>query len=362
MMFPALLSLALHEWPHPFNASTQCVSPGTCTPPSTKFSRVMVGPTPGQQWNTAGGFCGAFSVQHAALAKGAWVSQDLVRKANRDQPGSHHMHGDTTVGWEVMPSNVAYTAKHLKLSFDEWDYTQPSPQAPAFKKWLKKNLVAGNAIAWFPLCKGDGHECYEGSCPNGGAVDHVEPMWGIYSNHELNDTTVYDDDWIVHASDQDQLPYYRTLASLDDTTAMEGNCANAQPGFGRNEMYPCFDTSVTYGLAVTGLAVSGTTVPTAITTSGSSSEPNVRRFQRASTLHATVHVSELTVGSSYTTYRFDSTDALPSEPPFAPTAAHSWTFRAAASTYSFADENSFSSDSSVYYVTVPGSSAAGVGA
>ena len=26
-----------------------------------------------------------------------WVSQDLVRKANRDQPGPHNMHGDTTV-------------------------------------------------------------------------------------------------------------------------------------------------------------------------------------------------------------------------------------------------------------------------
>jgi hypothetical protein len=48
----------------------------------------------------------------------------------------------------------------------------------------------------------------------------------------------------VHTSDQDYEPYYRTLASLDDTSAMEGNCLHAQPGFGRNEMYPCFDSHV----------------------------------------------------------------------------------------------------------------------
>jgi hypothetical protein len=32
-----------------------------------------------------------------------------------------------------MPSNVKYTADHLKLASDEFDYTQPSPQAAACK-------------------------------------------------------------------------------------------------------------------------------------------------------------------------------------------------------------------------------------
>ena len=84
----------------------------------------------------------------------------------------------STVGFEVMPSNVAYTANALKLSFREWDSSQPSPQAPAYKKWLKANLVQGYPIVWFPICKGDSHECYPESCPNGGSCDHVEPMLG----------------------------------------------------------------------------------------------------------------------------------------------------------------------------------------
>ena len=117
-------------------------------------------------------------------AFGAWISQDLVRKANKDQTGiPQHMHGDTTVGWEVVPINVAYTAKqlklvlfsihiacvcsqHLALRFHphpwcsvlilrwrvyfvlipaqvayEWDYSQATPQAPAYKVWMKKHLA-----------------------------------------------------------------------------------------------------------------------------------------------------------------------------------------------------------------------------
>jgi hypothetical protein len=37
------------------------------------------------------------------------------------------------------------------------------------------------------------------------------------------------------------------MVTLEDSTAMGGNCAAAQPGFGKNEMYPCIDKSVTYG-------------------------------------------------------------------------------------------------------------------
>ena len=210
-------------------------------------------------------------MQHGALAFGAWVSQDLVRKANRDQDIPHNMHGDSVVGYEVMPSNVVYTATKLRLQFSEWDSSQPSPQAAAYKMWLKMHLSAGHPIVWFPICKGDDHVCYPLSCPNGGSCDHVEPMYGVFSNHPLTDMTVYDDDWILHASDQDYEPYYRPINSLDDTIAMNGNCKNAGAGFGKNEMYPCFDSSVTYGLAVTGLAVTGS-LPVSLTTEGAVSE------------------------------------------------------------------------------------------
>ena len=61
---------ALHEWPANLTAQKGCVYPGKCTPPSTTYSKVINGPVPGQQWNINGGFCGAFSTQHGALAVG----------------------------------------------------------------------------------------------------------------------------------------------------------------------------------------------------------------------------------------------------------------------------------------------------
>lgn len=192
--------------------SSSCVEPGICTPPRTKFSTVALGPSPSLQWDISGGFCGAFSTQQSALSAGAYISQDLVRKANIDQPGAHHMHGNSDpeacssdplgCGWEVMPSNVKYTADHLRLTSDEWDYTQPSPQAAAWKKWAKSHLVKQHPIAFFPMCKGDSHSPYPGSCPNGGHVDHVECMYGIFSEHPLDDPTVYPTDVILHTADQ----------------------------------------------------------------------------------------------------------------------------------------------------------------
>jgi hypothetical protein len=340
---------------HASNASAAagCVAPGTCTPPKTLYSRVIAGPQPGQQWNIAGGFCGAFSVQHAALAQGAWISQDLVRKANRDQTGiAHNMHGDRTVGFEVMPINVAYTASKLRLNFDEWDSAQPAPQAPAFKRWLKKHLAAGHAIAWFPICKGDSHECYPGSCPNGGSCDHVEPMYGIFSNHPLTDPNVYDDDVILHASDQDLEPYYRPLNSLDDTVAMTGNCAKAGSGFGKNEMYPCFDSSVTYGLAVLGLNVSGALLPVSLSTPGAVSEPDVRVGAAPVPLKGTVTVAGLRTGDKGVLYRFNATNPanVPTGPPFAAAAEYSTPFTATGAEWTFVDPVPFISSGATYYI------------
>ena len=320
--------------------------------PPTNLTSTAPPPARRRQWNIAGGFCGAFSLQHAALAFGVWVSQDLVRKANRDQPGPHHMHGDTTVGFEVMPSNVAYTAAHLRLNYVEWDSSQPSPQAPAYKKWLKRNLAGGNTVVWFPICKGDPHQCYPDSCPNGGSCDHVEPMYGLYSNHPLTDEEVYDDDWILHASDQDLEPYYRPLNSLDDSLGMTGNCKNAGAGFGKNEMYPCFDQQVTYGLAVTGLNVSGSTFPVSLSTPGSISEPDVRMGQAPSNLKGTVTVTGLTAGSRYILYRYGSTAALPAGPNFDTGYDAKTPFTAAAGSFTYEDPKTFASNTAVYYVAV----------
>lgn len=337
----------LHQWRNVnTSAAGRCVPPGQCVPPKTQYHLQITGPKPGQQWNINGGFCGAWSTQQCGLSIGAWISQDLVRKSNKDQQGIElNMHGSRTEGYEVMPINVEYTAEHLKYKHEQWDYNQRAPQATAFKKWLKSHLVQGQCIVWFPICKGDGHDCYQGSCPNGGQCDHVEPMFGIWSNHPLSDATVYDDDWIVHASDQDYEPYFRPMKTLEDDLNMRGNCLHAGSGFGKNEMYPCFDEKVTYGLAVTGLNVKGT-LPVALEVD-ITEEPNVRSGARPKQVHGKVTVSGLTTGGSYTIYRYNSTSSLPAGPPFKG-AVHG--FKATGSSYSYSDPSTFASNTAVYYL------------
>ena len=179
-----------------------------------------------------------------------------------------------------------------------WDYaTQPKPQAKAFKSWLKKHLVQGAPVMWAPMEKGAyPHQPYgANSTPGGGAFDHHEPIIGIGSNHNFSDGTVYDDDWLLHYSNQDLMPYYRSFSSLEEGLHMTGNCANASTSYPNKEAFPCFYDQVTYGLAVYGLVLEAPTLPVQIDVDHAS-EPNVRSSQKPVPFKATVTVSGLTAG------------------------------------------------------------------
>eukprot|EP00966_Prymnesium_polylepis_P219068 5069368-Prymnesium_polylepis.2 len=107
------------------------------------------------------------------------------------------------------------------------------------------------------------------------------------------------------------------------------------------------------GLAVTGLAVSGT-LPVALSTSGASSEPNVRTGASPILLHGNVTVSGLKPQGAYVLYRYNSTANLPSAPPFASSAYEfKLPFAPEHSTWSWADPNPFSSAGATYYIAAP---------
>lgn len=326
--------------------SGSCVQPGRCTLPAAKFSRVLE-VQPRRQWLSGGGYCGELSIQTGALTKGAWLSQDLIRKAASHGEGHGHPGG----GYEVLPTNVKEATQNLDLRVDEWDFRAPKPQAPAFKRWLKSHLAQGHPIVWFPIMKGEKHDPYgHGDNPNDGGFDHVEPMWGIGSNHPLSDSTVYDDDWIVHGSNHDSEPYYRRLNSLDDSLGMSGNCHDAQPQFGARQMYPCFYEQVTYAVAIEGLNVMGS-LPVSLKVDGGGEEPNVRWPGTApAVLHGEVTVSGLVPGKRYVLYRFNDTASVPKRLPFATAAGRATPFQATNSTWTFTDPQVILSDSAAYYL------------
>eukprot|EP00729_Bicosta_minor_P014220 gene14220-10148_t len=261
------------------------------------------------------GYCGSLSVQ--------------VRKAAT--PGAAGCSGgDLEHGYELDTTNIASTLDALGLSHDAWDWRGAVlPQPPAYLRWLKSHLVQQEPVVWFIMCKGDSH-----NCSSAGNWDHIEPVWGIYSNHSLTEVdedgsvVAYPDDVVVHGADYGALGavegprLYRTLASLPDTVRMDGNCALAQAGVGKNEYYPCIPNTADYGIAITGNAdESGTyTDDAARDASGTVTvglslavdrfdEPDLRRLEQPAEMQATITVgagthpkASLVAGANYIIY------------------------------------------------------------
>jgi len=205
------------------------------------------------------------------------------------------------------------------------------------------------------MLKGDSNTPYGNrSCPGGGHFNHHEPVLGIGSNHSLSDSEVYEDDWIIHLSDENEkelVTYYRRFGSLEDGFAMEGNCKDADPT--RSCAYPCFYDQVTYGIAVKGFS-SGINrdeaqkrLPVRIDVDRNS-EPDSRDKQAPVMMKATVTIQDLTPGSSYNLYRYNGFNSFPSSG----TAGYDSkvSFTAANDTWRFQDSTAFLSNGAVYYV------------
>lgn len=335
-------------------STAACVYPEICQPPATKYSKVLP-IRPRMQWNTNGGFCGSLSFQVMAMTYGAWLSQDHIRKANIGGPCFGHT--DLTApdgisgpsGCEVGPENYGFTAGRLRLAFDEWDWSQPAPQADAFKRWIKSHLARGEPVMWAPMEKRGPHILYgPRGCPGNGRFDHHEPIIGFGSNHDLADSNLYDDDWVVHFSDYDLQPCYRKMSTMEDSDSMDGNCKNVTS---KGQMYPCFYREVTYGMSVLGLDVR---VPTlrVILDVDQPSEPNPRRGEAIIHLRGTVRVYGLQPGGRYVLYRFNSTKTLPYRN-FERGYEHKVNFVAPGEIWKYEDPTPFPSDGVTYYVAVP---------
>ena len=330
----------------------RCCAPGVCKEPPSTFKQVLP-IQPRQQWNTAGGFCGgSLSIQVMMMGHGVWVSEDLIRKSNIG--ALCHGHSSPADGCEVGPENYGATAKGLRLRYDVWDYAgQPQPQAPAFKAWLKAHLVKGEPVMWAPMEKGEyPHQPYgPASTPGGGAFDHHEPIIGIGSQHDLSDPTVFDDDWLLHFSAQDLMPYYRNFSSLEDGLHMDGNCKDAGTGYPDREAYPCFFETVAYGLSAKGFDVEVPTLPVHIDVD-QRSEPNVRDHEKAVPLHAAVTARGLTPGKSYALYRYGGFNAFPKSDLEHGGYEGKVPFVAAAETWTHQDPTPFLSSNATYYFVV----------
>jgi hypothetical protein len=311
-----------------------------CQKPQKAHERILPTP-PGIQWMDRGGFCGSWSIQRSALAKGAWISQAQVRA--HSSPGGGH---DT----EILATNIDAALQRLKLKAEGWDYkTQPRPQKDAYRKWIKSKLVAGHAVVWMIMQPGEAYPVYPG-LPKDSPYGHIEPVVGIMSDHPLDDTTLYEDDVVVHYTDADTHTYYRTMESLPDNVNYTGNCRDS--GY---TGYPCINDQLGFGWAIEGFLDSQDGLPTSLSIDPSTSEaefPGQVGPWCPWKVTGTLAIEGLKSGNKYVVYRWDSVETAFDYSKGR--AVHNFT--AAASTEVWEDPQVIETQSATYYRCIADSS------
>eukprot|EP00656_Telonema_subtile_P038356 TRINITY_DN4310_c0_g1_i1.p1 TRINITY_DN4310_c0_g1~~TRINITY_DN4310_c0_g1_i1.p1 ORF type:complete len:357 (-),score=102.69 TRINITY_DN4310_c0_g1_i1:138-1208(-) len=327
----ALLIGAATALPLLVNETAMCQG-GNCGNPTMAYQRLSAS-QPGFQWDDAGGYCGSWASQRAILAKGAWISQQQVRDHTKPCGGHDN---------EILSCNIDEALTNLKIDYEGFDYkTTPLPQTAAYGKWLKKQLVSGYAVAWMILWSGQSYPIYDLTPPMG-MYGHVEPVIGIQSNHPLNDTTVYDDDTVLHYNDGGVNTIHRKISSIAGTWAGPGKQADC------GDYSYCIGNPYGFGWAVKGFKDDKPFVSASLHIDPWLSEPDTRSGKAPEALKGTVTATDLTEGSKYDIYRWDTVAEA-----FTYTAEYKKSsFTAVTDQHVYTDDKSFMSNGTTYYRVV----------
>lgn len=313
------------------NQIGDCTDP-ECTKPTKKYEQIM-NTQPGYQWNDAGGYCGSFATQRAAMAKGAWISQQQVR--DHTVPGGGHDN-------EILDTNIDLAWKNLKLKFTSFDFmNEPLPQIDGIRSFLKSELSQGNVVVMMIMKNGHQFPVYSGMTEPSGFYDHIVPFVGIMSDRPLSDETFTDDDYIVHYTDHSVYPYYRSMDSLIGTYDGRSNC----PSTSGNPQYVCLHPQYGFGWAMQGFQDEKEGLPMSLTVDPWESEPDTREWQSPTQLTGTLHIEGLESGSKYAVYRWDSVESAFDYSN--PTSVHRFVASGPKETYT--DSQTFISSGTTYY-------------
>ena len=300
------------------SAGTAVISPvsramtGTsiaATPPPPSYTAGSKLP-PRIQWDANYGYCGEVSFISAGLNYGQYISQyDARALASKNAPQSLES------SQLLLGVNDVAAAKAMRLTATAFD-TAKQPTATAFLSWVKSNVTAG-----YPVVIGvfvNQSRFYGTANPNAGDTeyDHIVAVTGITSTHPLiGPTTYYADDVLTFndngewtgANRQPQNAFSYPFGAVATTRQL----ANAKTG-------PVYSlkSGGDYGIAVTGIIdLSRETVPVRLATSTNAETPamvngsNTRPAAKPVTL--TVTVSNLTPGTTYTLYRYNTMANVP---------------------------------------------------
>lgn len=282
-----------------------------------ELTSVQLNIPPREQWPNDGGYCGETSLQSIALHFGAWISQEIVRKA--------------AGGEMLLGVNDSKALDALHFTYTRWDSESAKPQFESFAVWTKKNLAA-RAPVIFTVYLTDG--------TNDPDYDHIMVATGAnYRSSDGYDAT-------------DRLFFNNNFGSALSLEfgAFHGTrktCTRDSAAGG------CIPESVDYGVAITGIVDPQKATRPVDVTVANQSEPNVSKGDSPVQMTASVKASGLTKGGAYALLRYDGYKKVPVSGSAAeilaePNAARV-DFVATSTEWTYADPTPFSSDEAVYY-------------
>lgn len=235
---------------------------------------------PRLQWDELDGYCGECSIQQAALYFGTYVSQYACRAIINPNQKSQLLVG----------VNDQAVLSALRLKCVEFNFNQASNQQFAgYFGWVKQHLRLNRPVMITAYVKGLGDPDY----------DHIMLATGFISS---NSASYLPTDRLFFNDCFNPVRNTRIASTLPDTRRMRVNGARYEY---------CIPANVCYGCAITGiLDTSGAALPVRIQLADWS-EPDVMAGEAPTMLAGTVSVSGLTPGNSYSLYRYNSHQNVP---------------------------------------------------
>ena len=230
---------------------------------------------PRLQWDELDGYCGECSIQQAALYFGTYVSQYVCRAIINPNQKSQLL--------VAVNDQTVLTA--LRLTSAKFNYNQAAnPKFAGYFGWVKQHLALKRPVLIVSYVKGLSDPDY----------DHIMLATGFTSS---NSTTYVGTDRLYFNDCYSPSANMRVASTLSDVRRMRVNGAKYEF---------CIPTNICYGTAITGIAdTSGATLPVQLKLA-SWSEPDVMAGAAPATLNATVSVTGLIAGRSYSLYRYNN--------------------------------------------------------
>jgi len=312
-----------------------------CEKPSRKYTKKLP-MQPGVQWDAHGGYCGAWSVQRAVLAKGAYISQQQVRDHAKFGGGHDE---------EILNTNIDGAFQKLHIRAEDFQFNVlPTPQSDAYLKFMKKQLIADNPVIWMVMFSGETYPDpgYTMDNQTNGVYGHIEPVVGISSNYPLTDETVHDDDVFAYFDDASKSTYYAAPSTVSGTCKF-GSSKSCRASCPSGFFGQCVWDQRGYIYAIQDFTDKREAAPLSLSIMPFASEPYTRGGAKPITITGTLTASNLKVGSKYDIYRWDSAE----EAFIYNDASKIETFTATKDTYTYEDPKKFLSSSATYYRCVP---------